>query len=174
VADSGYPGMVLRYAGEESSLEVRGDHTLLRAESRASLARAARHTAGAGWAGLEWAEGIPGTLGGAVTGNAGAYGGEIAAVLESVTVLSLDGGLERFAAADCGFDYRKSRFQPAAGPVLVSTQFIVEAELRLRAEDPARLADRLQDISRRRRANTPAGLSCGSVFRNPPGIPPAG
>ena len=62
-------------------------------------------------AGLEWAEGIPGTVGGAAAGNAGAFGGEIVSSLEELQVYSLARGLETLSPADCGYSYRSSRFR---------------------------------------------------------------
>lgn len=173
VSDEGYPGLVLRYSDSVHAIETdstgRDQDVALVVGARASLARTARRSAADGWAGLEWAEGIPGTVGGAVVGNAGAYGGETAQVVESVQAFSLEGGLVEHAAEQCGFAYRRSVFQPPAAPVLVTSTFIARVRFRLQRADPAGLLARVREISEQRRARTPAGLSCGSVFRNPPG-----
>jgi UDP-N-acetylmuramate dehydrogenase len=94
VSDEGYPGLVIRYANRTHDIDARGDEAIVRAGARVSLARLAREVSLAGWRGLEWAEGIPGTIAGAAVGNAGAYGGDIAGVLDSLDVLLPDGTRE--------------------------------------------------------------------------------
>jgi UDP-N-acetylmuramate dehydrogenase len=165
IADEGFRGLVVRYRDESQTLEVEGDRARLRIGSGALLSRTARRTARQGWAGLEWAEGIPGTIGGAIVGNAGAYGGEIAGVIESVTAYSIDPGLRILSCAECEFAYRSSRFKRLGLPA----GFIVAAELGLARGDPAQLDARLREIAALRKSKSPAGRSCGSVFQNPPG-----
>ena len=111
VADEGFPGLVLRYADTTHALVIAEEQARARFGARFPLARAARTLAAEGWAGLEWAEGIPGTIGGAVAGNAGAFGGEISSALEELQIYSLARGLETLTPADCGFSYRSSRFR---------------------------------------------------------------
>lgn len=165
VADEGYPGMVVRYAGRAREVTVEGDAALIRVEARAPLAGLARETARAGWSGLQWAEGIPGTVAGAVVGNAGAYGGEIASRLVDVELIHPDGTPETWAAERMQYAYRASVLKglDPAGPAVVAVRF------RLERGDPAFLESELARISSERRARTPVGASCGSVFRNPPG-----
>jgi UDP-N-acetylmuramate dehydrogenase len=165
VADEGFPGIVVRYAGRERTLEPTGDGAVVRAEARAPLAGLARETARAGWAGLEWAEGIPGTVAGAVVGNAGAYGGEIASCLLDVEIVQPDGARETWPVSRMAYAYRASTLKgrDPAGPAIVAARF------RLERGDPARMEAELVRISAERRAKTPVGASCGSVFRNPPG-----
>ncbi len=164
VADSGYAGLVLRYYDATERLEESGATARLRAGARAPLAGTARRLAHAGWSGLEWAEGIPGTVGGAVVGNAGAYGGDIASVVCEVEVCSLE-GTAVIAGADCGFAYRDSRFH-GQDPTRV---FITAVTFELRVGDPEALASRVRAIGESRKARTPVGLSCGSVWKNPEG-----
>ncbi len=165
VADSGYRGLVLRYRDARVDIEAGSDTRRARIGAGALLARTARSLAQFGCAGLEWAEGIPGTIGGAVAGNAGAYGGEMAERVREVETFSAADSSRTLAGADCGFGYRQSRFR-GQDPTQV---FIVAVTLELRRDDPGRLFARMQEIRDQRRARTPVGLSCGSVFRNPPG-----
>ncbi|MBK8230295.1 MAG: UDP-N-acetylmuramate dehydrogenase [Candidatus Eisenbacteria bacterium] len=165
VADGGFRGLAIAYQNQEEDQAIRGDRMRVRIGAGALLAPTGRRLSRLGWAGLEWAEGIPGTLGGAVAGNAGAYGGDIASALHAVEVLADAERFERWNLADCAFGYRKSRF----GAIGATSAFISAVTFLLRAEDPERLAARMQAIGQERKAKTPAGLSCGSVFKNPEG-----
>jgi UDP-N-acetylmuramate dehydrogenase len=165
VADDGYPGMVIRYAARSTTVTAVGNDTILHAEARAPLAGTARAMARAGLAGLEWAEGIPGTIAGAVVGNAGAYGSDIASRLVAVDLVHPDGTAETWAASRMEYGYRSSclKGMDPAGPAIVA------ARVRLEKGDPTLLQAEVARISAERRAKTPIGASCGSVFRNPPG-----
>lgn len=128
-----------------------------------TLANAAVFARKSGLTGLEFAHGIPGTLGGGVFMNAGAYGGELRQVVRSVTFLHMDGQLETFAEADCAFGYRTSVFERLPG-------VIVSAELALAQGDPAEIGTRMQALMERRRASQPLDLpSAGSTFKRPAG-----
>lgn len=143
----------LRLTGE-TQLEV------FAGESMARTAVFARQHA---LTGLEFAHGIPGTLGGGVFMNAGAYGGELWQVVQSVTVLTLDGALRQFAAADCGFGYRSSVFQQT--PCV-----IVSAQLQLQKGDPAAISETMRTLMEKRKASQPLELpSAGSTFKRPEG-----
>jgi UDP-N-acetylmuramate dehydrogenase len=115
-----------------------------------------------GCRGLEWAVGIPGTVGGAVVMNAGAHGGCAAEVLVSATVVSGDRGLVTLNPADLGFQYRTSALQGGS-------QIVVEATFQLEpGHDPAAVvADTLAGLNRRRSTQPYDWPNCGSVFRNP-------
>lgn len=165
VADAGFPGLVVRCGTRAWSVEPGPDGALLRAGARAPLATLARGTANMGWAGLEWAEGIPGTIAGAVVGNAGAFGGEIAAVFRSAACYSSAAGEQTLSPADLGFTYRGSALRGAPS----GARFLLAVELALIKSDAEELTARWRDYALRRRARTPAGASCGSVFKNPPG-----
>jgi UDP-N-acetylmuramate dehydrogenase len=103
-------------------------------------------------------------VGGAVWANAGAHGGETAAVLESATVLLADGTEAVLPASELGFRYRQSRFKDSPDEVILAATF------RLVPDDPAAITGRLDEIRRWRREHQPLGIpSAGSVFRNPPG-----
>lgn len=128
-----------------------------------ALSGLARATARAGWSGLEFAAGIPGTLGGAVAMNAGAHGTCLADVLERVTVLG-DSGPLTLGRDEAGFAYRDSR-------VRREKLVVTEAVLRLRPTAPAQAEERIRQVLRARAESQPRGVpSAGSFFRNPPGM----
>lgn len=117
----------------------------------------------AGLTGLEFAHGIPGSLGGGVYMNAGAYGGELKDVVEAVTYLDKSGALRTVSGADCGFAYRHSRFENSGDTILSAT-------LRLRPGDPKEIKARMDDLSKRRREKQPLNYpSAGSTFKRPEG-----
>jgi len=169
ISDRGFPGLVIRYCDRSIRLQKSddgGDSVVLRVGAQAPLAGTARTMAHRGLSGLEWAEGIPGTIGGAVVGNAGAYGGDMSGVLIRAEVLVNASQLEVWPVAKMKYAYRTSVLKelPPGNTVVV-----LNAEFLLHQDDPERLRRRIAEISQRRRATTPAGQSCGSVFRNPPG-----
>lgn len=164
-SDEGYAGLIIRPGTRTWKVVPRGDEATVEAGARTPLATLARSLAAEGWAGLEWAEGIPGTVGGAVIGNAGAYGGEIAGVCLSVTAWSPGAGRREIEAAELRFAYRSSAFS-GQDP---TREFLLATTFRVGRDDPERLRARVREIATERKARTPAGRSCGSVFRNPPG-----
>ena len=112
---------------------------------------------------VKWllAAALIGTVGGAVFMNAGAYGGEMKDVVESVDFLHPDGRMERFAAADCAFGYRTSVFQTLPG-------VIVRAVFRLRPGEPDAIRAKISELAEKRRAAQPLSMpSAGSAFRRP-------
>jgi len=166
IADEGYPGLVVRCGARQWAIEDQaGEEARVRAGARAPFAALARALAQSGWAGLEWAEGIPGTVGGATVGNAGAYGGDLASICVECATWSKADGLRRRPAAALEFGYRRSLLSGQDPTGL----FALETILLVRRDDTERLAARLRELGAHRRARTPVGLSCGSVFRNPPG-----
>ncbi len=134
-------------------------------EAGVSLARLAAFAQENGLGGLEFAGGIPGTLGGGCIMNAGAYGGELKDVIESVVFFFVpDQCLYELPNADCDFGYRQSYFQKTAGCVVLS------AVLRLKQDDPEAIAQRMHELGEKRRAKQPLDLpSAGSAFRRPEG-----
>jgi UDP-N-acetylmuramate dehydrogenase len=163
--DRGYPGLIVRLPDGEPQWTALTDGVVrVTLPAGASLAATARAMSSQGYAGIAWAEGIPGTLGGAVVNNAGAYGGEMAQVVEGVEILARDGRLEPWPAEKLAFSYRRSRLKGTEPTQRILTQVI----LRLSTGDPQALRGAMEDYRARRAARTPAGASCGSVFRNPP------
>ena len=128
-----------------------------------TLAQAAVFARRNGLTGLEFAHGIPGTLGGGVFMNAGAYGGEMRQVVQQVTFLHADGRLETLDNAACAFGYRTSAFERMPG-------VIVSAVLRLEAGAPENIEARMRELMEKRRASQPLELpSAGSTFKRPEG-----
>ena len=170
VGDQGVRGVTIedhaRHLGEPSIKRNGEDRYLVRAEAGCSLAATARHLAFAGYAGLEWACGIPGTIGGAVVYNAGAYGGCLGDVLLRVAVAGEDGERE-IAAADLGLAYRGSDFTRGR----MAGQAVLWAEFALWPGDAATLRQRVRDYDERRLKAQPRGRNAGSIFKNPPDHP---
>ncbi|MBR0160885.1 MAG: UDP-N-acetylmuramate dehydrogenase [Oscillospiraceae bacterium] len=135
------------------------------AEAGVSLAKLAAFAQENGLKGLEFAGGIPGTVGGGCMMNAGAYGGELKDVIESVVYFYIPAqSLSELPKEECAFSYRKSCFQNTPGCVVISAVF------RLEQDDPAAIAARMQELSEKRRSKQPLDLpSAGSAFRCPEG-----
>ncbi len=165
VSDAGVRGLVVLNRARAVSFSG----ARLRAESGAALAAVARRCVARGLAGLEWAVGIPGTVGGAVVGNAGAWGGEIASVLVQAAVLEPGGILAEWPVERFGYGYRTSVIKRQGARGKGPEAVILAADLALRPDDRARLKARVAEILARRKAGQPPGASCGSVFKNPPG-----
>jgi UDP-N-acetylmuramate dehydrogenase len=134
------------------------------AESGAGLGGIARQAARKGLSGLEWAAGIPGTLGGAVAGNAGAHGGDVASCLELATILHRELGQQTWSAAELAFAYRESWLKRNPGQAVV-----LSAQLALSHKPEAEIRAQMDAFLAHRRRTQPPGASMGSMFKNPPG-----
>ncbi|MDQ7794967.1 MAG: UDP-N-acetylmuramate dehydrogenase [bacterium] len=163
VRDGGCRGLVIKMTGLGELSELPGDDgRRIRAGGGAPLAEVAAFAARRGMSGLEFASGIPGSLGGAVVMNAGAYGGEMADVVEECAILEAGGRRLRLTASDLAFGYRRSS--------IGDRQLVVEAVLRLRTGSPAAIRERMEEYRRRRQERQPLDQrSAGSVFRRPEG-----
>ncbi len=138
------------------------------AESGVSLAGLARELIRHGIGGLTWAVSIPGTVGGAVVGNAGAHGGSMADVVESVSLLHEDGAVEQVPASALAYGYRSSALK-AAYQQGVRFPVVLGATLRLTYGDAAALRKEADAFLAHRRRTQPVEASVGSIFRNPDG-----
>jgi UDP-N-acetylmuramate dehydrogenase len=136
--------------------------SVFRVESGMSLAKLARDLSGKGFAGLEWAGGIPGTIGGAVVYNAGAYEGSLASILKRVSMVDGQGKEHVLSAAELGLGYRESAFTRR----LFVGQVILWAEIGLFPADPEDLIRRMREFDKSRLESQPRGRSAGSVFKN--------
>lgn len=164
VAEAGLAGVAARFVGQ--ALEAPTDeHPFVVGEAGHSLSRLAATLARAGWSGLEWAASVPGTLGGAVTNNAGAFGSSVAECLLWAELVSPELGLVRLTPPELGYGYRTSRLKRGelAGAV------VVRAAFRLTRGSPAEARGLVDQFRRRRTATQPRILSAGSVFANPEG-----
>ncbi len=179
--DGGFPGLVLRYRAQELRVEPGADGARAWVAAGAPMAGTARRLAGLGWAGLQWAEGLPGTIGGAVFGNAGCYGGDIASTLVRAWLLAGD-TVEEWPVERFAYTYRSSALKESVvrcplsvveatdnGQRTTDRPIVIAAEFRLAGADPRELAEQMERTAQARRGKTPAGQSCGSVFKNPPG-----
>ena len=161
VRDGGFPGTVIFTFGALTALEWLGDNTL-RVEAGVSCARVARETTRKGLTGVEFLAGIPGTMGGALAMNAGAFGGETWSRVAAVETVDRQGRLQRREAAEFQVGYRSVMGVPG--------EWFVAAHLRLEQGDAEAAQQRIRDLLDRRGATQPTQqYSCGSVFRNPPG-----
>jgi len=170
VSDRGVRGLVVLNRASDfhfTSRETGGPLYGLHAASGALLGTLVSQAARRGLGGLEWAVGIPGTLGGTIVQNAGAYGRCMADVVSQVRVLDRTEGLRTLTAAEIGFGYRTSRFRHEVVENL--PELILSADLNLHPEPWDELQARMADYISRRRREQPRLPSAGSVFKNPPG-----
>mgnify|MGYP001065204629 CR=1 FL=1 len=171
VADRGVGGLVI--VNRAASVFLDGE--ALRAESGARMAIVAQKAVDAGLGDLAWAAGLPGTVGGAVVGNAGAFGGDIAATLRSGRVLEADGEVRERPNDWFQFRYRGSRLKAAVGnrdgggDTGGCDCLVLEAAFGLEPGDREALRARVNEIMAWRRTRHPSGATMGSTFKNPPG-----
>ncbi len=160
--DEGLPGLVICLK-ECMDIMEQTDDTHIRVGAGVSMARAATFAANCGLSGLEFAHGIPGSVGGGVYMNAGAYGGEICQVCDSVEVMDMSGEIRFFSAEEMDFSYRHSRLENKGGIVLSAT-------FHLTPKPTEEIRNTMQDLMTRRRASQPLDLpSAGSAFKRPTG-----
>ena len=165
VADEGYPGVMVKLGGEFGNIEQdEEDPCLVRAGAAKLMSSTSAFLTGKGLAGFEFASGIPGSIGGAVFMNAGAYGGEMKDVVESVRVMDAGGsGLRTLSNEEMDFSYRHSAAEEGG-------MIILSALLRLKKDDPDAIAARVAELSAKRNAKQPVNFpSAGSTFKRPAG-----
>ncbi len=135
----------------------------IRVMAGVTMSRAAVFAAGHGLSGLEFAHGIPGSLGGGIYMNAGAYGGEIGKICESVTVMDADGQMRQMGPVDMKFRYRHSALEETG-------DIVVSAVLALTEDSPEAIKGRMKELLSKRSASQPLDLpSAGSAFKRPVG-----
>lgn len=161
VSDAGYNGVIIHLFKNMSEIRTEGNHMILQAG--ALLVRAARTACREGLSGLEFASGIPGTVGGALVMNAGAYGGEMKDVVSRVTVLTSEGEPREYTKEQMAFGYRRSRLTEEAGIVL-GTEFTLHPG---RTEE---IRARMEELKEKRVLKQPLEYaSAGSTFKRPEG-----
>lgn len=162
VSDEGYDGVMIRLGDGLARLSKCGEF-LYEAGAGLLLSRLAKEALADSLTGLEFAAGIPGTLGGAVVMNAGAYGGEMKDVLKSVRVLDPDGEIRELSVSELDLGYRRSVI-PARGCVVLS------ARIGLAPGDAAQIRARMEELAAKRREKQPLEYpSAGSTFKRPEG-----
>ena len=159
VRDGGLEGLTVILRGTMDEIEIEGEK--MRAGAGAALPKMSRAASRQGLTGLEWLVSIPGTLGGAVAGNAGAFGASMADFLIEAQVLMPGGAVETWEKDKFAFSYRNSKLPVGA--------VILEAILKLEKGDIAQIEKRMKEIIEKRKATQPLSEpSAGSIFRNPP------
>ena len=158
--DEGMQGLTICLKDCLGGMERLND-TTIRIYAGVTMARAAVYAAGLGLSGLEFAHGIPGTVGGGVYMNAGAYGGEICQVCTQVCVMDMDGNQKLLSNAEMGFSYRNSRIQQGNAIVLF-------ADFQLQPQPEVAIREKMQELMAKRRASQPLEHpSAGSAFKRP-------
>lgn len=161
VSDRGLKGVVLHFGKSFSNVEQEG--VILRAQAGVLLAALAGKAARFGLSGIEFAGGIPGTLGGAIVMNAGAYEGEMKQIIESVTLLTEDADIIELSGEEMKFGYRHSI-------VMEKPYYVLEARLRLEEGNIMQIQEKMAQFNRKRREKQPLEYpSAGSTFKRPEG-----
>lgn len=161
VGDGGYRGAVIQIYRNMSSVTVEGNE--ITAQAGALLSAVAAAAKNASLTGFEFAGGIPGTIGGAVVMNAGAYGGEMKDVLTEVTVMNAEGDIFTLPTEELELGYRTSIIKTAG-------YIVLEAKIRLKEGDPEVIRETMKDLTIRRTTKQPLEYpSAGSTFKRPEG-----
>ncbi len=185
VPDEGYPGVVIVLGKPFSSitkLEQNEDQVVVQVDAGCSLTGLVKWTLENSLAGLEFASGIPGSIGGALLMNAGAFGGDMSNVTESILVMDSDGNNRTIPRQDCQFSYRKLliRYSDTKDFVELAPNegqskenaIILAGVFRFRKAEIEKIKSHSRDLIKRRKAGQPHGVaSAGSFFKNPSHIP---
>ena len=162
ISDAGFRGVVVLNKAKEICFNE-GDNPSVWAESGVTMSRLANQAATRAFAGLEWAATVPGTVGGAVYGNAGAFGGDVAGTLDHVELLT-KAGRETWSVEDMEYAYRSSKLKRDAVKCV-----ILSAEMKLKNGEQAQTQERMRSFIQKRKDTQPPGASMGSMFKNPDG-----
>jgi UDP-N-acetylmuramate dehydrogenase len=166
VSDNGIKGLVILNRARDVHFRHTGLNVVCTAESGTNLSSLARQCIAKGLGGLEWAVSVPGTVGGAVFGNAGAHGGDMATYLLSATVWEPGSGPRIYSNEEMDYGYRHSALksdQTGKG----ARRVVLSAELELKPEAVEVLVARADGFVARRKETQPGGASMGSMFKNP-------
>ncbi|MEF9922425.1 MAG: UDP-N-acetylmuramate dehydrogenase [Anaerovoracaceae bacterium] len=162
ITDDGYDGTVIKLGDEFSKIEI--DQTRIKVGSAALMSVVAKEALAVGLTGFEFASGIPGSIGGAVFMNAGAYGGEMKDIVESVKVVPKEGGeIKIFTADKLELSYRHSIFEETG-------DIVTEVVLKLQPGDCKEIAAKMSELTKKRNTKQPVAYpSAGSFFKRPEG-----
>jgi UDP-N-acetylmuramate dehydrogenase len=164
ISDRGYHGVVIINHAHNIRIHAQGERPTVWAESGANMGTIARQAALRGLSGLEWAGIIPGSLGGAIYGNAGAHGGDMATSLLLAEILHRQSGRMTWTVDKLDYQYRSSGLKRQPDDVV-----ILAGELKVKKSTPEEVQATMNTFNARRRSTQPPGASLGSIFRNPPG-----
>ncbi|MEE0752894.1 UDP-N-acetylmuramate dehydrogenase [Frisingicoccus sp.] len=165
VGDKGFRGVVFKICRNLDKTDIIEEDSVVRVHAGAGvmLAKLAKDVSAEGCGGFEFATGIPGTLGGAVTMNAGAYGGEMKDILKSVRAVDMEGNIREFSLEELELGYRTSRIQK-------EDWIVLSAEMVFEKGDAGAIMARVDELSRQRREKQPLEYpSAGSTFKRPEG-----
>lgn len=163
-SDQGMDKVLIINRSNKIDFMENSSYPTVEADSGVMLNVLCQKAANLGLSGLEWASSIPGTLGGAVYGNAGAFGGEIATSLVSVDLMVKEKGLQTWTVEKMGYSYRSSIFKRMMLPMV-----ILSATLILKSSTVEDVRKKMDENTAFRKASQPKGASMGSIFKNPPG-----
>lgn len=160
-SDEGFQGVIIKLDSDFRKVKIQ--NCIVEAECGITMSALAKKTADEGLSGLEFASGIPGTLGGAIYMNAGAYGNEMKDIIQEVTVIDMLGNIRHIDQSELDFGYRKSIFQ-------YKSWIVLRGIMQLEEKEPAEIKARMQELNEQRAAKQPIDMpSAGSVFKRPEG-----
>jgi UDP-N-acetylmuramate dehydrogenase len=163
-SDQGFNGLVIQNQAKKITIKTSSDKPIITAESGTNLGLLARKASIAGLSGLEWATTVPGTVGGAVFGNAGAHGGDISDNLLLAEILQQNHETSVWKKDNFHFGYRESVLKNRE-----KNGIILSATFECKYDDPELIKERMNKFSEYRRRTQPPGASMGSMFKNPTG-----
>jgi UDP-N-acetylmuramate dehydrogenase len=162
VSDRGYSGIIIKV--QNKALKIKKNNIgfkIIYVEAGVLLSKLVNFSVEKGLTGLEWAAGIPGTFGGAVSGNAGAFGKSMESIIKEVKVLdSKKFKIKKYKNKECYFKYRESVFKKKKNLIIVS------AEIKLKKENKEKIKKEVKKNIELRKSKTPTGPSAGSIFKN--------
>jgi len=164
VSDKGYRGVILLNRAHNVKIDTHGETPVVIAESGANFSSMGRTTALRGFSGMEWAATIPGTVGGAVYGNAGAFGSDTHSCLLQAEVYTFENGRQTWSKDQFQYAYRSSILKREKSPTVILT-----ATFKLEPGDAQTAMAKIKEFNAKRRTTQPPGASMGSTFKNPPG-----
>lgn len=165
VRDGGIKGAVISFRsfGKIETAEEEDEYVYVSADAGTLLRKIVNFSKEKGYSGIEGLAGIPGTVGGAICGNAGAFGYEVKDVLVSVKIMSVEGKIKEYKAEEIGLEYRSSR--------ILSDDLILSAEIKLKKDKKEKVSARVEDFLKIKKQRQPIWEpSAGCVFKNPPGV----
>lgn len=164
VSDAGYKGVMVHNRCHNVRIDTKGEQPVIFAEGGANLGAVSRQASLRGVSGFEWANSIPGTVGGAVYGNAGAHGSDISKCMLMAQVITKSDGEQNLDSEGMGFRYRSSKFKRDGEEVVILSASFFGTKV-----EPEVSQKLLEELTEKRRQTQPVGPSFGSTFKNPKG-----